>query len=438
MPWPLTTERLDDGQLAIGGIGLSLLAERYGTPLYLFDEETLRFRARMFRRGFADVYPRSRVTYAGKAGLSPAVVAILRAEGLGLDVVSGGELYAGLAAGVPASAMTFHGNNKSRDELREAISCGIGLIAIDNDWEIELLAELTESLRRPIRVLLRLNPAVEVDTHEKMQTGVLDSKFGFPIMDDIALDAADRVVVMPSLNLVGYHTHVGSQLTDTSLVGRSIAEMLAFSAVMRDRHRIVPDVISPGGGFGVADDASTDVEVAPWASEAATAMRSGCEQYSLPLPELVVEPGRALVGPAGVALYRAGARKAVPGGRTFVSVDGGMADNIRPSLYGAAYSAKIANRSAGGPVERIALAGKYCESGDILLHDVELPMIEGGDLIAIPMVGAYCLPMASNYNMAPRPAVVMVRQGTSRITRRRETYASLLVDEVFSSEREFE
>lgn len=275
-------------------------------------------------------------------------------------------MYAGQAAGVPASAMTFHGNNKSRDELREAIACGIGLIAIDNDWEIELLEQLTTDQQVPTAVALRLNPAVDVDTHEKMRTGVRDSKFGFPLVNDIALNAADRLMSIPSLSLVGYHTHVGSQLMDASLAEQAIAQILAFSAKVRDRHGVVPQVISPGGGFGVADDASIDADIETWASTAAAAIRAGCQLYSLPLPELVVEPGRAIIGPAGVALYRVGARKAVPGGRTYVSVDGGMADNIRPSLYGATYTAAIANRSPTGPRERIALAGKYCESGDIL------------------------------------------------------------------------
>jgi len=414
----------------LGGVGVNELTHRYGTPLYVFDEATLRARARSLVETFRAAYSRSRVVYAGKAYLSPTLVNILHQEGLGLDVVSGGEIYVGLASGVPAAAMTFHGNNKDETELREAIAAGVGLIVIDNDWEIELLARLAGESSQ-IRCLVRLNPGVDAHTHEKIRTGATDSKFGFPVADGSAAHAVERITRAPRLELVGYHAHVGSQIFEPALVGETLCRMISFAAEMRARFGIVPEVMSPGGGFGVADSAcGDDVSIADWAATAVSTLRQECDRHQLPLPELVVEPGRTIVGPAGVALYRIGARKELAGVRTYVSVDGGMADNIRPALYGARYMAEIANRAAGATSETVTIAGKYCESGDVLITDLRLPRTEPGDLLAIPMTGAYCLAMASNYNMALRPAAVLVDSGQAQLFRRRETYADLLMSEV--------
>ena len=436
MPWPTSASRLPDGQLALGGVPISSLTERWGTPLYVFDEETLRTRARRFRATFSKVYGRSRIVYAAKAYLSPALVAILWREGIGLDVVSGGEIYAGLAAGVAAEGMIFHGNNKTEDELRQALDVGLGLIAIDNEWEIDLLVKLTAGRAGRQPVLIRLNPGIEVETHDKLRTGALDSKFGFPVPTGAAADAVARVVAVPGLELVGYHAHVGSQIFDACLVGATVDAMLAFAAEMRERHGVLPRVISPGGGFGMADDATgDDVSIDAWASAAVRSLTSACERHRLPLPELVVEPGRAIVGPAAVALYRVGSRTEIPGVRTYVSVDGGMADNIRPTLYGARYTAELANRQGTGPEETVTIAGKYCEAGDVLIEGISLPRLQAGDVLAVPMAGAYCLAMASNYNLAPRPAVVLVSNGQARLIRRRETYDDMLVAEVLPERR---
>jgi diaminopimelate decarboxylase len=413
--------------MAVGGVPVCSLAERFGTPLYVFDEEDLRTRARRFRRVFAAVYPASRVVYAAKAYLSPALAALLWEEGVGLDVVSGGELFVGRAGGVPAAAMTFHGNNKSEAELREALVAEIGLIAVDNEREIDLLAALVAGTRRRQPVLLRLNPNVEAVTHEKMRTGSSDSKFGFPVETGEAEAAVGRVVSVPGLELVGYHVHVGSQVFDAELVARTIEAIVDFAAAMRVRHGIVPSVVSPGGGFGVSDDASgADVSIEQWARNGAKALLAACDRHRLPAPELIVEPGRAIIGPAGVAVYRVGSRKEIPAVRTYVSVDGGMGDNIRASLYGARYTAAVANRASTGPHETVTIAGKYCESGDVLIEAVTLPRLRPDDLLAVPMAGAYCLAMASVYNLVPRPAVVMVKDGAARLLRRRETYDDLL------------
>ena len=431
MLWPVTIQRHPAGHLLIGNVGVPELVARFGTPLYVFDEATLRSQARRFRAAFKAVYPRVRVVYAAKAYLSPAIVAILHEEGLGLDVVSGGEFYAGLAAGVPASAVTFHGNNKGEDELREALAAGVGLIAVDSLSELALLGRLAAQRGTRVPVLLRLNPGVDVHTHAKIRTGTLDSKFGLPVATGDAALAAERTIADPRLDLVGYHAHVGSQVFDPEAVRQTLGVLLDFAAAMRDRHGVVPRVISPGGGFGIAyEDGQEEASVEAWAEAAVDTLKDRCERHDLPLPELTVEPGRAIVGPAGVALYRVGAVKEIAGVRRYVAVDGGMADNIRPTLYGARYTAALANRTEDGPGETVTIAGKYCESGDVLIEEARLPRLERGDVLAVPAAGAYCLPLASNYNLAPRPAVVLVERGAARLIRRRETYSDLLACDV--------
>lgn len=432
MSWPATTRRNSLGAIEIGGVSGTDLAAAFGTPLYVFDERTLRDRARAIRETFERAYPRSKTLYAGKAYLSPALMRILAEEGLGLDVVSGGEIYAGLAAGVNPREMVFHGNNKSRQELVEAVAAGVGLIAIDNDLEIALLDAVAREQGRRVDVLLRLNPGVDPHTHAKMRTGATDSKFGLPVWDGQADEAARRVSVSDSMRLAGYHAHVGSQIFDAKLVEHTIGAMMVFAARVAERDGIVPEMLIPGGGFGVADDASgADVDLEVWATTAAAAVRQCCREHGLPEPMLMVEPGRAVIGTAGVALYKVGARKRVPGVRTYVSVDGGMADNIRPALYGARYSAQLANRDGrGDPIETVTIAGKFCESGDVLIDEATLPMLEPGDLLAVPMAGAYCLAMASNYNLAPRPAAVLVCDGEARVIRRRETYEDVMRCEI--------
>jgi diaminopimelate decarboxylase len=431
MLWPETAERDTDGRLSIGGVGLPELAARFGTPLYVYCEATLRIRAHRFRDAFGAAYPDSRVVYASKALMSLAILRLLRDEGLGLDVVSGGELHAALAAGVPAGEITFHGNNKGESELREALAAGIGHVAVDNLLEVDLLSRLAQEIGTSVPLLLRLNPGVDVHTHAKIRTGVTDSKFGLPIATGDAAEAVARVLAVPELDLVGYHCHLGSQLFDAGTYAEAIRVILSFAAAMRDQHGAVPRVLSPGGGFGIAYvEGQEEASVEAWAAATADAVRAGCREHDLPMPQLVVEPGRAIVGPAGVALYRVGAIKPIPGVRTYVSVDGGMADNIRPALYGARYAVSLANRVGGEPAIPVTIAGKYCESGDILVEDVALPALEPGDLLALPAAGAYCLAMASNYNLATRPAAVLVRNGSARLVRRRETYDDLLALEI--------
>ena len=281
-----------------------------------------------------------------------------------------------------------------------------------------------------------MNPGVDVHTHAKIRTGVVDSKFGLPIATGDAAQAVTLAARSTVLDLAGYHCHLGSQLFDVAAYVEAIKVMLDFAAAVHDQHGAVPRVLSPGGGFGIAyraDQAAAPVE--SWAATVGAVVRDECAARDLPLPRLVVEPGRAIVGPAGVALYRVGAIKEIPGVRTYVSVDGGMADNIRPTLYGAEYAVALANRESGDPPRAVTVAGKYCESGDILIEQAELPPLVPGDLLALPAAGAYCLAMASNYNLATRPAVVLVADGDARLIRRRETYADLLAAEILPDDR---
>ena len=459
--WPLTALMADDGALWLGGCAASALAAEFGTPLYVFDEETLRTQARTYREALARHYPGpAQAAYAAKAYLCTAIAQLFAEERLDLDVVSGGELHVALRAGFPPERIHFHGNNKSREELSEALAAGIGRIVVDNFHELETLAALSTDSRftfheSRVPIWLRLSPGIAAHTHAHIQTGHLDTKFGFPITTGDAERAVSLALRTPGLELVGLHCHIGSQIYEPESLADAAAVLIVFAAEMRDRHGFTLRELSPGGGWGVPmteDDPAAPVE--PYIAALTAAIVDTCRARGLDLPHLVLEPGRSLVAPAAVALYTVGARKEIPGVRTYVSVDGGMADNIRPALYGARYVARqIANRklqtahdweriderrttndesrhtqyaTRNTQHETITIAGKFCESGDILIRDFELPRLEAGDLLAIPMAGAYTLAMASNYNLARRPAVVLVKDGAARLIQRRETYADLV------------
>lgn len=459
--WPATAHIDAHGTLWLGGRTASALADKFGTPLYVFDETTLRAGARDYKAALAAHYPgTAQAAYASKAYLCTAIAQLFAEEGLDLDVVSGGELYVALRAGFPPQRIHFHGNNKSREELAEALTIGIGRIVIDNFHELAMLAELTRSeqpasgIRLPVPIWLRLSPGIAAHTHAHIQTGHLDTKFGFPIATGDAERAVAQAMQAPGLELVGLHCHIGSQIYEPESLADAAAVLIAFAAEMRDRHGFTLRELSPGGGWGVPmTEEDPAAPVTPYVAALSAAVIASCDLHNLPLPHLVLEPGRSLVARAGVALYTVGAAKEIPGVRTYVSVDGGMADNIRPALYGAKYTARVAHgrslmtdgrwlmadnapRSFETGVtqdavrntqyEIVTLAGKFCESGDVLIRDIELPRLSPGDLLAIPMAGAYTLSMASNYNLARRPAVVLVRDGHAQLIQRRETYADLV------------
>ena len=425
--WPENTGRNAAGEVTIEGVSLASIVQEYGSPVYVYSETTLRAAMRAWKQAMSARLPGSRVVYAGKAYLCSAVATILAEEGLGLDCVSDGELFVGLNAGIKPEMLSLHGNNKGRNELELALEAGIGKVIVDNFDEIELLAELAADVEIPLTVLLRLNPGVDVHTHKKISTGVTDSKFGLPIADGQAEEAVIRLLRISGVHLAGYHAHVGSQLFDAEAHTAAIADMIGFAAHMRQKHGVEMEMFSPGGGFGIGYlDADAPIDPVQWASLLGDAIEVACAQHHLDLPTVIIEPGRAIAGPAGVAVYTIGSRKELPGIRTYVSVDGGMADNIRPALYDASYTAVIANRVAEGAVETVTIAGKYCESGDILIENIDLPLPQVGDLLAVPAAGAYCLAMASNYNMSLKPAVVMVQRGETRLVRRRESFADLI------------
>ncbi|MCA9860858.1 MAG: diaminopimelate decarboxylase [Thermomicrobiales bacterium] len=431
MLWPEETTRNTAGELTIGGISAVALAEEFGTPLYVFDETTLRNRARRAVASALAGGPGSRAVFASKALELPRILSILADEGLGIDVVSGGELFVALHSGIDPHVISFNGNNKSQQELREAIDAGIELIVVDNLHELDLLEALTRDRVKPVSVLLRLNPGIDVHTHDKIATGVLDSKFGFPLWNDDAAAGVARALEVSGIALKGFHTHLGSQLFDEAAAALAIEKIVEFAAQMREAHGVEFEIISPGGGMGISyHEGMPEMDIAEWMGGVADTLERACARARLPQPSLVFEPGRWIAGPAGVAIYTAGSRRDIDGIRSYVSVDGGMADNIRPALYEARYTAELANRIGPDDRKTVTIAGKYCESGDVLIRDIPLPPIEPGDLLAVPAAGAYCIPMASNYNLALKPAVVLVSEGKAELIRRRETYADLLALDV--------
>ena len=411
----------------VGGCDLLDLAREHGTPLYVYDEATVRRRASEYITAMG---PAGQVLYSAKAFASPQFLRIVAEEGLGLDVVSAGELHIALKSGFPQDRIHFLGNNKSREDLASAIGAG-ATIVIDGEYEFELLQDLVPEGER-IPVMLRLSPGVKPDTHEHISTGQLDSKFGFSIESGAARRAVEKALAHPRVQLVGLHSHIGSQIFGLGAYEHAMSIMLDLLVQLRDDLDFEPRKLGAGGGLGIAytrnDDPPTPrdfVEVVH------RALVVGCAQRGLRVPQLVVEPGRSIAGPAGMALYTVGSIKDIPGVRRYVAVDGGMGDNIRPKLYGARYEAYLASDPDRAPDSMVTIAGKYCESTDILIADIEMPKLTTGDVIALPAAGAYCLAMASNYNGMPRPEVLMLRDGQARVIRRRETLDDLIAAEVF-------
>ena len=429
--FPVTAAVNDADRLTIGGCDTQTLANEFGTPLYVFDEDTLRGMCREFVDGFGALYPDTRVLYAAKAFLNPAIAKLVHEEGLGIDVVSAGELAVARAAGLPADCVYFHGNNKTPDELEMAIEAGVGRIVIDSFHELDLLCDMLDGTQRRQAVLLRLSPNVDPHTHTHTTTGILDSKFGFPIETGDAAQAIRQAAAAPNLDLVGIHFHLGSPIFELEPYSIAIDTVLTFLEPFRADGLELRE-LSPGGGFAIGYvSGSPPPPVAAYAEVIATALRERAAALGFEPPRLVVEPGRSIVGRAGVALYTVGAIKEIPSVRTYVSLDGGMGDNIRPALYGSEYEAAAANRMSDAAGERVTLAGKFCESGDVLVKDAMLPKVRPGDLIAIPSSGAYSPSMASNYNLNPRPAMVMVKDGEARLIRRRETFEDLMRADVW-------
>ncbi|WP_434596652.1 diaminopimelate decarboxylase [Streptomyces sp. A5-4] len=423
--WSRTVRRQDNGVVAVGGIEVTRLAEEFGTPAYFLDESDFRARCRAWSDAFG---PNADVFYAGKAFLSRAVVRWLKEEGLNLDVCSGGELITALEAGMPADRIAFHGNNKSTEEIERAVDAGVGRIVLDSYQEIVRVAHVAQSRGKRQRVQIRVTVGVEAHTHEFIATAHEDQKFGIALAGGQAAEAVRRVLKLDGLELIGIHSHIGSQIFDMAGFEVSARRVVQLLAEVRDEHGVELPEIDLGGGLGIAytseDDPSEPHEIAKSLLEIVT---RECETHGLTTPRISVEPGRAIVGPTAFTLYEVGTIKPLEGLRTYVSVDGGMSDNIRTALYDAEYSVALVSRTSTAEPMLSRVVGKHCESGDIVVRDAFLPAdLAPGDLIAVPATGAYCRSMASNYNHSLRPPVVVVRDGEARVIVRRETEEDLL------------
>ncbi|MBV2156730.1 diaminopimelate decarboxylase [Kitasatospora sp. SUK 42] len=415
-PWPASARPGPGGEVLVGGVGLAEAAERFGTPLYVLDEGEVRSRARAYRRAL----PHAEVLYAAKAFLCSAMADWVEQEGLGLDVCSAGELWLAVSAGFPAQRILLHGNAKSPEELRLARRLRVGRIVIDGPAEIARLAALVAA-DTPQKVLVRV-----------VQAGVVGQKFGFPVEGGDAADAIARVLDQPGLELVGLHCHLGSQITTIEPYLQAVDTLVRLLAEVREHHGVELPELDLGGGHGIrylAGDAELDL--AEFAVKVTDRLAVRCAEAGLEVPRLVVEPGRAVVGPAAVAVYRVLSVKHPADGRCFVAVDGGMSDNPRPALYGAPYSVRLVGRRSEAGAARMDVVGRHCEAGDVLVRDAELPAdLRPGDLLAVPAAGAYQLSMASGYNLVGRPAVAAVRDGRARLLIRRETVEDFRLREV--------
>ena len=414
--YPAGSRVNERGHLEIAGCDVVELAERFGTPAYLYAEDDIRGRARQYVGAFEQRTDGFEVIYASKALPCSAAYRVMREEGLSVDVASGGELRMALAAGFDPARIHMHGNNKSENELRYAFDSGVAHLILDSFDEIERAERL---LDRPQKVLIRVTPGIKPSTHDYVQTGQLDSKFGFGLADDLAARAVERVRESPNLELVGLHAHIGSQIFELEPYVKAIEVIADFC----DSVDLAPELLNVGGGLGIA---YLDTDEPPSIEDYVEVKVRGVQRVFDPAPTILVEPGRSLVGNAGVTAYRVGTVKEIPGVRTYVAVDGGMSDNLRPMLYGSRYEAVIADRAGETPDTLATIAGKHCESGDVLIRDTELASPRVGDVLVTPATGAYGYAMANNYNGVPRPPVIFCRDGEARTVVRRETWDDLL------------
>lgn len=426
----------DQGHLMIGGVDALKLAENFGTPLVVYDVAQIRKQFNALKQAFVAGQVDYAISYASKAFTSIAIYQVINELGGHIDVVSGGELYTALKAGFPTEKISFHGNNKTKDELLMAVENNVGVIILDNFHEIELLKQVLHETNKKVQVMLRITPGVSAHTHEYDQTGQEDSKFGFDVRSGQAEKAFLQVKAEEQMELIGLHAHIGSQILETEGFNLEVEKLMQLVHEWKQKYDYQPQVLNLGGGFGIRYTAKDRViGLGTFVEQIIASVRTLAEQYQLNVPAIWVEPGRSIVGEAGYSLYTVGSRKDVPGLTPYVTVDGGMGDNIRPALYQAEYEALVAKRPAAEPVEKIHLAGRYCESGDILIDQACLPKTKPGDVIAVLATGAYGYSMASNYNRVPRPAVVFVENGQAQEVVTRETYDDLIKNDRFYQEK---
>ncbi|WP_405951425.1 diaminopimelate decarboxylase [Streptomyces prunicolor] len=419
--WPGSTRPSPTGDLTVGGVSLTEAADRFGTPVYVLDEQEIRDRCRTYRTAF----PEADVVDAAKAFLCRAMAHWVQEEGLGLDVCSAGELELAVTTGFPPERIVLHGNAKSPEDLRTALRLGVGRIVVDSTSEIARLAAITPADTRQ-KVMVRVVPGIAAGAHDKIRTGTDDQKFGLSITDGSAQHAVTRILDQPHLQLVGLHCHIGSQIATTKPYVAAVRRMVGLLARIRDQHGVTLPQLDIGGGHAIAYRPGEErLDISVLAGRVRAELADGCARAGLPVPRLTLEPGRAIVGPAGVAVYRVLAVKRT-GDRTFVAVDGGMSDNPRPALYGVRYAPRLIGRPATAPPRLVTVVGRHCEAGDILADEVALPGdVRPGDLLAVPAAGAYHLSMASGYNLVGRPPVVAVADGIARVLVRRESLADM-------------
>ncbi len=421
----------EKGHLTIGGIDTMLLAQEYKTPLYVMDEELIRDNAKQFKSSMDKYYGDGLVCYASKAFSCKEIYRIMQSEGLGVDVVSYGELYTTMSVGFDAKNICFHGNNKTLDELTYAIECGVGRIVVDNLTELETLDNLAGQLGKKVNIMFRVKPGIDAHTHDFVKTGQIDSKFGFALETGEALNASIIAIKKENVNLVGLHCHIGSQIFDISPFELSAEVMLNLMLEIKEKTGFEIKELNLGGGFGIKytqDD--TPKEYDCFMESVSKVVKTTCEKLGLNQPFMLIEPGRSIVGPAGITLYRVGSIKHIPNIRTYVSIDGGMTDNPRYALYKSKYDVIVANKATMPIDSEVTIAGKCCESGDLIGEGVEIPSTEVGDVLAVLATGAYNYSMSSNYNRIPKPAVVMVNKGKSKVIVKRETLEDIVRNDI--------
>ena len=425
------TMKVEDNQLVIGGAKASDLVKEYGTPLYVYDEELIREYCRDYTRYFKCKENGNRVTYAGKAFLTVQMCKLIEEEGMCLDVVSGGELYTAYKAGFPLEKVYFHGNNKTLDEIELGVKLGVGKFIVDNCYEMEVLNDLAKEYNKVQDIYLRITPGIEAHTHDYIKTGQIDSKFGFAPVGDIIGDAVKKAISLDNISLVGVHCHIGSQIFELKPYEDAVEIMLDLIKKVEEKVGYFIKEVDFGGGFGIyyskGDKPRTTKE---YCQTIINKVDEVCARTGQKRPTLTIEPGRSIVANAGVTLYTVGSVKEIPEVRKYVSVDGGMTDNIRPALYNAEYECILANRVNEDSEETVTISGKCCESGDILLENVNLPVAKSNDILAVMTTGAYGYSMSNNYNKIPKAAVVMVKDGEPRLVCRRETYEDVIRNEV--------
>ncbi len=418
----------EKGELRIGGADLTEVAKKYGTPAYVMDENEIRRNCRVYTKAMNDYYDGNGIVlYASKALSCKYIYKIMAEENMGVDVVSGGELYTALKAGFPADKIYFHGNNKTEDELRMAIENGVGRIVVDNIFELEALDKLSGEYGKKSAIMFRIKPGIDAHTHSFVQTGQIDSKFGVALETGEAEEIVKRASEMENVAVVGLHCHIGSQIFELAPFELAAEKMMNFIGDIKDKYAVETDELNLGGGYGIKYvDTDAPIDYDKYIEAVSKVARRIADERGLKLPFMVMEPGRSIVAPAGLTLYTIGAVKEIPGVRTYVSVDGGMGDNPRYIMYESEYEAVAVGNPNGDKEMTATIAGKCCESGDVLVKDAKLPKVKNGDLLAVLATGAYNYSMASNYNRIPRPPIVMIKDGEMKLAVKRESYDDLI------------